>query len=68
MPSGEIGHLQHILLSEFNRGAKAAKAARYICAMYGDNAIGESTVRKWFSRFKEDLFDFSDLRGLMKII
>ena len=26
----------------------------------GDNAIGESTARKWFSRFKEDRFDISD--------
>ena len=28
--------------------------------MYGDNAIGESTTRKWFSRFKEDHFNISD--------
>ena len=42
---------------EFNRGAKAA---RNICAVYGDSAIGESTVRKWFSRFKEDRFGIND--------
>ena len=29
--------------------------------MYGDNAIGESTSRKWFYRFKEDRFDISDI-------
>ena len=28
--------------------------------MYGDNAIGESTTRKWFSRFKDDHFNISD--------
>ena len=28
--------------------------------MYGDNAIGESTARKWFPPFKEDRFDISD--------
>ena len=39
---------------------KAAEAVRNICAMYGDNAIGESTTKKWFSRFKEDRFDISD--------
>ena len=50
----------HILLFEFNRGAKAAEAARNICAVYGDNAIGESTARKWFSRVKEGRFDISD--------
>ena len=49
-----------ILIFEFNRGANAAEADRNICAVYGNNAIGESTARKWFSRFKEDRFDISD--------
>ena len=58
-------------LFEFSREAKAAEAARNICV--GDNAIGESMSRKWFSRSKEDRFDISDtphqedLRGLMII-
>ena len=47
-------------ISEFNRGVKAVEAARNICALYMDNAIGESTARKWFSHFKEDRFDISD--------
>ena len=53
-------HFRLILLFEFNRGATAAEAARTICAVNGDNAIGESTARKWFSHFKENLFDISD--------
>ncbi|XP_021571064.1 uncharacterized protein LOC110596169 isoform X2 [Carlito syrichta] len=53
-------HFRHILLFEFNRGVKAAEAARNICAVYGENAIGESTARKWFCRFKEGHFDLSD--------
>ena len=56
----KLEHFRHILLFEFNRGEKAAGAARNICAVYGDNAIGESTVMEWFSRFKEDRFDSSD--------
>ena len=56
----KLEHFRHILLFEFNRGAKAAGASREICAVYGDNAIGESTARKWFSCFKEDRFDISD--------
>ena len=55
-------HFRHILFFEFNRGAKAAEAARNICDVNGDNAIGESTARKWFSHFKEDRFDISDTR------
>ena len=56
-----LEHFQHILLFEFNRGGeKAAEAARNICAVYVENATGESTTRKWFSRFKKDRFDISD--------
>ena len=56
----KLEHFQHILLFEFNRGAKAAEVARNICAVYGDNAIEASTATKWFSRFKKDRFDISD--------
>ena len=54
----KLKHFQRTLLFEFNRGAIAA---RNTCAVYGDNAIWESTARKWLSRFKEDRFDISDL-------
>ena len=40
--------------------AKAAEAARNICAVYEDTASGESTGRKLFSRFKEDRFDIGN--------
>ena len=54
----KLEHFRHTgtLLFELIRGAKVAEAARNICAVYGDNGIGESTARKWFSRFKEDRF------------
>ena len=57
----KLEHFQHIFLFEFNIGAKAAEAARNICAVYEDNAIGRNTARKWFSHFKEDRFDISDI-------
>ena len=56
----KLEHFRHILLFEFNRGAKVPGVARNICAVYGDNTIRESTARTWFSRFKEDHFDISD--------
>ena len=56
----KLKHFRHILLFEFNRGAKTAEEARNICAVYGNNAIVESTARKWFSRFKEVRFNISD--------
>ena len=54
-------HFGHILLFEFNGGAKAAEVARNIYVMYGDNAVRERTARKWFSCFKENRFDISDI-------
>ena len=68
----KLEHFQNILLFEFNRGVKAAEAARNICAMYGDNATGESTARKWFSHFKGRIVliivTLYIQEGLMKII
>ena len=49
VPSGEIGTF-HIFFSLSSIEGK-------ISAVYEDNAIGESTARIWFSRFKEDRFD-----------
>ena len=56
----KLEYFRHILLCEFNRGAKAAEAARNICAVYGDNVIGERAAKKWFSLFKEDHFEIND--------
>ena len=56
----KLEHFRHMLLFQLNRGTKAGEAARNICAVYVDNAIGESTASKWFSRFQENHFDISD--------
>ena len=61
VPSGEIGTFLTYSLFEICRGVKAAEAARKICTVYGDNAIGESMARKWFPHFKEDCFDIRDI-------
>ena len=44
-------HFRHLLLFAFNRGFTAAKAAREICVVYGENAIAERTARYWFANF-----------------
>ena len=56
----KLQHFRNILLFGFNREAKAEEAAWNICAVYGDNTIGESTAIKWLSRCKEDRFGISD--------
>jgi hypothetical protein len=50
-------HFQH--LYEFNRGSKAAEAARNICALM-EKTIAESTAQEWFGYFKKGNFDMSD--------
>jgi hypothetical protein len=50
-------HFQHRHLYEFNRGPKAAEAARNICAVYGEDSIAKRTAQKWFARFKQGNFD-----------
>jgi len=56
-------HFRHLMLFAFNRDgkdAKAAKAAREICAAYGEDAMPERTARWWFSRFKNKKFNLKD--------
>ena len=53
-------NISDIFFSLSSIEGKRAEAARNICAMYRDNAIGDSMTRKGFSRFKENHFDTSD--------
>src|SRR6185312_15178968 len=45
-------HIRHILLYHFEKGHKAAEAFRDLNELFGDGTIDESTVRRWFIRFK----------------
>ncbi|KAK6742144.1 hypothetical protein RB195_009797 [Necator americanus] len=42
------------------QGSNATKAARDICALYGDGAIAERTARDWYATFKNGVFDLKD--------
>ena len=53
-------HFRHLLLVAFNQGSNAAKAARDICTVYGDEALAERTARRWFTRFRNGNFDLKD--------
>lgn len=60
LPGGKNQHFRHLLFFIFHKGQKASEAAQDICAVYGDNAIGESTARKWFAKFKNGELDLDD--------
>jgi len=53
-------HFRHLMLFYFRKGKNAAQTAKKICIVYGDSAVAESTVLKWFTRFRNDNFDLED--------
>ncbi|KAK2589284.1 hypothetical protein KPH14_007837 [Odynerus spinipes] len=53
-------HYRHLMLFFFRKGKNAAQAANKIRAVYGEGAVAERTVRKWFARFKAGNFDLED--------
>lgn len=53
-------HYRHLMLFFFRKGKNATQAANKICAVYGEGAVAERTVRKWFARFKARDFDLED--------
>lgn len=44
-------HFRHLMLFHFRKGKNAVQITKKVC-VYGGNAVAESTVRKWFVRFK----------------
>ena len=59
-PGGKEQYFRHLLFFAFHRGQKAAEAARDICMVYGEGVIGESTAKKWFTKFKNGNFDIDN--------
>lgn len=55
-------HFRHIMLFYFRKGKSAAQTVNKICSVYGDDAVGESTVRKWFARFRTGNFELEDAK------
>lgn len=53
-------HYRHLLLLEYNRGVNAAKAAREVCNVYGDDTMPQSIAQLCFSRFKKEHFELLD--------
>ena len=50
----------HLMLFFYRKGKNVTQAANKICAVYGEGAVAERTVRKWFARFKTGDFNLED--------
>jgi len=48
------------MLFFYRKGKNATQAANKICAVYGEGAVAERTMRKWFARFKTGDFNLED--------
>ncbi|XP_050480294.1 histone-lysine N-methyltransferase SETMAR-like [Bombus huntii] len=57
---GNKVHCKHLMLFFYRKGKNATQTANKICAVYGDDAIVDRTVRKWFARFKVGDFNLED--------
>ncbi|CAK9798994.1 Histone-lysine N-methyltransferase SETMAR [Anthophora plagiata] len=53
-------HFRHLFVFYFRKGKNAAETVRKISAVFGEGSVAESTVRKWFARFKSGKFDLED--------
>jgi len=57
---GRKVHFRHLMLFFYRKDKNATQTANKICAVYGEGAIAERTVRKWFARFKAGDFNLND--------
>jgi len=48
------------MLFFYRNGKNATQATNKICTVYGEGAVAERTVRKWFARFKAGDFNLED--------
>ena len=66
----KLEHFRHILLFEYNRGAKAAEAARNICTMPSEGAWQENgfLFLREIALILVTLHVQEDLRSLMKTV
>ena len=53
-------HFRHLILLFYRKGKNATQAANKIYAVYGEGAVAERIVRKWFASFKADDFNLED--------
>ncbi|EZA52196.1 hypothetical protein X777_08709 [Ooceraea biroi] len=55
-------HFRHLMLFYYRKGKNASQATNSICSVYGEGALAERTVHKWFAKFRAGEFNLKDCR------
>ncbi|XP_053995679.1 histone-lysine N-methyltransferase SETMAR-like [Hylaeus anthracinus] len=53
-------HFRHLMAFYFRKRKNSTETPRKISAVYGDGSVAESTMGKWFSRFRSGNFYLED--------
>ena len=53
-------NLRHCILFAFQLKNNAVKATEMICSALGEGVVTHKTCKKWFQRFRNGDFDFSN--------
>ena len=53
-------HFGHILLFYFREGKNAARSAKKLCDVYGEEALKDRKCRNWFDKFRSGDFSLID--------
>ena len=53
--------IRHVILFHCRKGYNALQTCGEICAVYGEIAVTDRTVRNWFERFRGGNLDVKDL-------
>lgn len=53
-------HIRHCMLFMFKLGKTPAETKEWICSAYGEDAVGASTCREWFAKFRSGDLDLND--------
>lgn len=55
--------LRVVYFYEFKLGRTAAETARNVNKVWGEGTVNESTVQRWFQKFRNGNFDLTDAKG-----
>ena len=53
--------IRQVILFHYRKGYNASQTCRKICAVYGEDAVTDRTVRNWFEHFRGGNVDVKDL-------